>query len=337
MLRRLKVDVLRALPTRRTSDQTRRRLREEERALPKGPIGATFSGGFIGSVMSAADIGRASDDDVINAFRTLPDSTEWSHPNDWEKGGNIQLAREFANFAKAEPERAFRLIDRFEPNFGERAAGYSLAAMSATANPAVLMSTIMSLAGRGFEGDEFRGSTAMAIEGLLNGKIDIDESIVELHKRWLFERPPQIQTKEGTTPNAEPSNDAETNETADEDPAARSLLWGYGAASVVPGGKFPLLEVLVRIYLRRNETAKLLDLLTSALKQHVGGQDYWQHLLPLLIYFRPAVGEDVSDRVNTLQKIIDQFPSLLGTREGLRQHLRQRHDNRFRLIEWKFN
>jgi hypothetical protein len=256
MLRRLKVDVLRALPARRTSDQTRRRLREEERALPKGPIGATFSGGFIDSIMSAADIGRASDEDVINAFRTLPDSTEWSHPSDWEKGGNIQLAREFANFAKAEPERAFRLIERFEPSFGERAAGYSLAAMSATASPAALMSTIISLAVRGFAGDEFRGSTAMAIEGLLNRQIDIDESIIELYKRWLFEPPPQIQSQEDTTSNAEPSNDAETDETADEDPEVRSLLWGYQAVSVVPGGKFLLLEVLVRIYLCRNETPK---------------------------------------------------------------------------------
>jgi nucleoside phosphorylase len=315
MLRRLKVDVLRALPARRTSNQTRRRLREEERALPGGPIGATFSGGFIGSIMSAADIGQASDEDVINAFRTLPDSTMWNHPGDWEKGGNIQLAREFANFAKAEPERAFRLIERFEPSFGERAAGYSLAAMAATANPAVLMSTIISLAGRGFEGDEFRRSAAMGIEELLNRKIDIDESIVELYKRWLFERPPQVQNQDDTTPSAEPSKDAETNETADEDPVVRSLLWGYGGVSVVPGGKFPLLEVIVRIYLRRNDIPKLLDFLTAALKQHVGDQICWQHLLTLLIYLRPAAGEDGSDRVNTLQQIIDRFPSLLGTRE----------------------
>ena len=315
MLRRLKVDVLRALPARRTSAQTRRRLREEERALPRGPIGATFSGGFIGSIMSATDMDKALDDDIINAFRTLPDSTNWSHPSDWEKGGNIQLAREFANFAKAEPERAFRLIERFEPSFGERAAGYSLAAMAATANPSVLMSTIISLAGRGFEDDEFRGSAAMAIEGLLNRQIDIDKSIVELYKRWLFEPSPHVQTQEETTPRAGPSKEAETNEGADEDPAARSLLWGYGGVSVVPGGKFPLLEVLVRIYLRRHDTPKLLNLLTEALDQQVGGQDYWQHLLTLLIYLRPAVGEDASDRVNTLQRIIDQFPSLLGTRE----------------------
>jgi hypothetical protein len=212
MLRRLKLNVLRALPARRTSPQTRRRLREEERALPRGPIGATFSGGFIGSIMSAEDMAKASDEDIINAFRTLPDSTNWNHPSDWEKGGNIQLAREFANFAKAEPERAFHLIERFEPSFGERAAGYALAAMAGTANSTVLMTTIISLAGRGFEGDEFRGSSAMAIEGLLNRQVEIDESIVELYKRWLFEPPRHVQTQEETPSGGGPSTEAGTGD-----------------------------------------------------------------------------------------------------------------------------
>ena len=108
IVRRLKVKLLRALPARRASEQTRHRLREEERALPGGRLGVTFSGArVVGSIMSAGDTARASDDDLINAFRQLPDSTMWSHPSDWEKGGNIQLAREFANFAKEDPERAF--------------------------------------------------------------------------------------------------------------------------------------------------------------------------------------------------------------------------------------
>jgi hypothetical protein len=274
----------------------------------------TFSGGFIGSIMSAADIGKASDEDVINAFRTLPDSTMWSHPSDWKKGGNIQLAREFANFARAEPDRAFRLMESFEPSFGERAAGHGLAAMSETANPAALMSMIVSLASRGFERDEFRGSTAMAIERLLNRRIYIDESVVELYKRWLFEPSPRGQEAD-TSPTVESSKDTDINEKASEDPAVRSLLWGYGGVSVVPGGKFPLLEALVRIYLQRNDIPKLLDLLAEALKQHVGDQDCWQHLLTLLVYVRPAAGEDAGDRVNMLQQIINRFPNLLGTRE----------------------
>ena len=64
----------------------------------------------------------------------------------------------------------------------------------------MLMSTIVSLAGRGFEGDEFRGSAAMAIERLLDRQIDIDESVVELYKRWLFAPRPQVEDDADATP-----------------------------------------------------------------------------------------------------------------------------------------
>ena len=73
IVRRLKVNLLRALPARRASEQTGLRLREEERALPSGRLGVVFGGArLIGSIMSAGDMARASDDDLINAFRKLP-------------------------------------------------------------------------------------------------------------------------------------------------------------------------------------------------------------------------------------------------------------------------
>jgi nucleoside phosphorylase/adenylate kinase family enzyme len=315
IIRRLKVDVLRALPSRRTSNKTRDRLQEEERALPSGPpIGVTFSDGTIGSIMSAADISHASDDDVINAFRTVPDSTMWHHPRDWEKGGNIQLAREFADFAKSEPQRAIRLMERFEPNFGERAAGYGLAAITEGANPAKVMSTILDLASRGFNGEEFRSSAARAIEGLLKHKVDIEESIVQLFKCWLLETV-KADVSPDTTVSADETEGAENNDTTDQDPELRSLLWGYGGFSVLPGGKFPLLEALVRVYLRREDIPALLDLLTEALNRNVGDQSCWRHLLTLLIYLRPQAGADITHRVDTLQRILEQFPRFLGTRE----------------------
>jgi hypothetical protein len=112
-----------------------------------------------------------------------------------------------------------------------------------------------------------------------------------LMERWLFEPPPRVQDEADTSPTMESSKDAETNEKAGEVPTVRSLLWGYGGVSVVPSGRFPLLEALVKIYLRRNDIPKLLDLLKEALEQHVGDQDCWQHLLILLIYLRPAPRE----------------------------------------------
>ena len=105
------------------------------------------------------------------------------------------------------------------------------------------------------------------------------------------------------------------DETTDEDPATRSLLWGYGGVSVVPGGRYPILEALVRIYLRQDDIPDLLDLITEVLKKGIADQIYWQHLLTRLANLRPRPQEDATSRVNVLRQIIDQFPKLRGTRE----------------------
>jgi nucleoside phosphorylase len=324
LVRRLKVNLLRSLPARRASERTQKRLREEERALPGERLGVTFSGAhWVGSIMSAADMARASDDDLINAFEQLPDSTMWSHPSDWGKGGNIQLAREFANFAKGDPARAFRIIERFKPEFGERAAGYALDAMSETADPGRLMSTIVELAARGFEKSEFRGSTAMAVERLINRGVRIDKQIIDLYRRWLFgiddtatavadssrgEEALEIPTVK-EAPRQGVAKDAEGG-----DAEVRSLLWGHGGISIVPTGNFQLLEALVRICLVCNEIKDLIQLLREALDR-VHDIECWKHLLRQLIYLRPAVDIDTADRVALLRLIIDRFPALLGTHE----------------------
>ena len=108
LVRRLKVNLLRALPARRASEQTRRRLREEERALPSGRLGVIFSGaGWIGSIMSAGDMARAKDDELINAFRQLPNSTMWSHPSDWGEGRECPARARVREFCEGKPCAGF--------------------------------------------------------------------------------------------------------------------------------------------------------------------------------------------------------------------------------------
>ena len=79
-------------------------------------------------------------------------------------GGNIQLSREFAEFAKGDPERAGRLIRKFEPSFGRRAAGYALDAMAENADPKLITTLFTELVDRRFDGEEFRNSVARAVE-----------------------------------------------------------------------------------------------------------------------------------------------------------------------------
>jgi hypothetical protein len=158
---------------------------------------------FIGSMMGAADIGRASDEDVINAFRTVPDVSEWDHPRDWMVGGNIQLSREFANFAKEDPARATRLLKALDPQNGTRAAGYALDAMSEAAAPEQVLDLFRDVVGRSFDGEEFRGSASRAIERLVDRKVMIDDDIVAILEGWIAAPHLDKPTSDDTTPREE--------------------------------------------------------------------------------------------------------------------------------------
>ena len=115
-VRRIKLSLLRALPQHRLDALARRHVEEEERVFPEPTQGTRFiGGGSIDSMMDAAAIARASDTDVINAFRTVPDASGWDHPRNFFVGGNIQLSREFANFSKENPGRAVRLLGFLDP------------------------------------------------------------------------------------------------------------------------------------------------------------------------------------------------------------------------------
>ena len=78
MVRRTRLALLRALPQNRLNANARRHVEEEERAVPDVRRGARIVGpGWVGPIMNASAIARASDEEVINAFRTVPDASEW--------------------------------------------------------------------------------------------------------------------------------------------------------------------------------------------------------------------------------------------------------------------
>ena len=127
------------MPEDRISTTVRQLIREEVRAFGEQQVGTTFSDvQYVGSPMSRDAFAHATDADVIHAFEELPDATGWDHPRRFLKGGNIQLSREFAEFAKGDPERAARLIREFQPVFGVRAAGYAIDAMAETAEVSLI-------------------------------------------------------------------------------------------------------------------------------------------------------------------------------------------------------
>jgi nucleoside phosphorylase len=314
-VRRIRVGHLQALPAERVSTKIKRFIKEELRALGDDRIGATFSGfEHIGSPMSRHAFERAGDDDVIKAFQELPDATGWEHPRRSMTGGNIPLSREFAEFAKSNPERAARLISQFEPSFGEQAAGYALDAMAEEADPKLIIGLFIELVGRGFDDEEFRNSVAHALERLVRRNYPVGDEVLGQLEHWLERKP---SSEVGENANSEQVGDVAEEEPVTEkvderDSETRSVLWGYTGFSLVPGGNYPVLETIVRILIARPDHNRLGAILIAHLRRPEDPK-VWQALLRFLIYFRPS---DESVRPTVISEIFRRYPTLLQTREA---------------------
>jgi hypothetical protein len=254
------------------------------------------------------NLALASDDDILNAFRNLPDSSGWDHPKDWRKGGNIQLAREFAEFAKGHPERAMRIIKKFEPDFGTRASGYAMSALAETVDAAVLFELLEILDRRGFKGDEFRSGAARAIERLVEQNASISDSILGMLEGWLKNETDSSQADENPTDD-ELSSDSSADGTSTQSPDRGSVLWEQGGLSVLPGGNFPILEAITRIYLQRRAYEGLLAAYGKHLQINENPK-VWEALLRYFQYIRPENPESLA---KFLSALFERYPGLLDT------------------------
>jgi hypothetical protein len=314
-VRRIKLDLLRSLPKNAMSAASRRHVQEEERRFgpPRPASGGTFFR-EIGSPMSAADMLKARDDDIVGAFEALPDATGWDHPRRRMAGGNLQLSREFATFAAQDPIRAQRIIARLAPDNGTRAAGYAIDALGKEADPSLVYDLLMNVVSRGFDGEEFRGAAAHGIEELIRRKEQIPDNILELFETWLREAAPET-AGEDAEPEHEPEQDIETateDAPAETDRMDESLLWGYGGFAILPHGDYPVLQALTHARLERDESDRLIDTLSWYLGRNTEPA-IWEHLLRFLPYIKPAVPDELA---SFIRKLFDAVPGLVGTREA---------------------
>lgn len=322
-VRRIKVELLRALPTRRRSSPIQRRVLEESRVFPEREIdkGATFV--RMDSIMSAEEIGLATDADVLNAFKVLPDSTNWDHPKNWEQGGNIQLAAAFSEFAKIDPLRAKQLILQFSPENGERAASYSLRSLAESASPETVCDLISELSKRGFKGLEFQSSAAGAIDRLIERSISISDQTVRTLESWfelILEAPSIRKNTSGLGENADSDSDSDsdsdehdlndddlTQESAPEDAAVKSLFWGVHRIVAIPQGDYSVVSALIQARMTRGEDHRVIEILESYLQRSKDVRT-WEHLL----YFVPYMQGSVTDRTRVVKAILDGIPQLIG-------------------------
>lgn len=250
MVRITRINLLRALPNQVRSAEIQREVDEGNRIFPQHSAKDDFIGGWIGSPMDAAQFSRATNADIVNAFKEIPDNFGWDHPKDFGRGGSIQLAREFAEFAKEHTARAVEVIQMLQPGFGQRAAGYALDALAQKYDPADVMKLIAKLQERGFEGAEFRFSVAQAVEHLLRRDIIISESVLAVLEGWLpvTAKPPAPE-------------DLADEQKRDDTKERGFLLSGHTGAELAPSGDYPILSALVYAKFARNEARDIILLL----------------------------------------------------------------------------
>jgi len=311
VVRATKKDLLQAVGVERLTPESRKLVATEQRALGDrfDRSMSEVEGGVIGSPMEAAAMAKAKDRDILKIFREIPDNTNWDHPTHWMRGGNIQLSRAFAEFARADPERAIRLIEQFEPLQQERPAGYALDAMADDAlNDNRVVEAFLDLHARGFQAEEFRESASRAIEKVASRKVDISDEVIGILVEWLSLTP--APAEEGVE-----DEDIElTSRSNEEDLGEGSILWNDGT-SVLPGGKFNILSALASILLNRKEAGR--DRYLAILDAHLSRErnpKIWKALL----YRLGNAGGSTPHVVSTfLRKLFDRFPEILASQEAV--------------------
>ena len=311
-IRAVRLTLLRALPKNRLDARARRHIEQEERALPHVPLRSRISGfSPVESIMSADAIGRASDEDVINAFRTLPDEAGWSHPTRFATGGNVELAREFAEAARADPERAAQLLKKLDADNGTRAAGYALDAMAESADPRTVLAVMHDAVTRGFDGEEFRRCTSRAVERLIKRQVSIDDDTVAVFARWLAD--PILEHATNDHGETVWGSDLTGHGSEEEQSAPeRSILWGHDDRFEPAGGDCEVLEAGIRIHLARRDFDQVHEMLCGYLDRCKDASAWSRVLHTLPFPYSPQAGHAII----FLKRLFRDVPGLVESRSA---------------------
>jgi hypothetical protein len=258
--RQHRVRLLAALPLNRLSTATRTLVRDETAAFPhyeNSGVHRTYAS-TAESPMSAQQMGRARNPDILHLFTVLHDRQE-HHPRDFLVGGSTEAARQFGDFAKEHPQRALEIIRQFLPGRQERPAVYAIEALAGTDYPTdALLALVVDLDGRGFHSEEFRVLAARALSGRARSGEGLPDAICALFEQWLGE----------LSLLAEPV-EREHQPRAEDEGRPRSVLWEREGLVSEPWGSYTLLQALTRAYLLREppETARWLAVLEAQVER----------------------------------------------------------------------
>lgn len=296
--RQHRLRLLRAVPIAQRSPELQRLVNEEERAFPGLEDHDVYFTGVqtIGSPVSAEQMQKATDADVLNLFSELTDESEWDHPRHRMTGGAIQAGRELASLAKKDLAKALRIVNALEPGRNEIPVASVLrelvpAGLSATA----LYSLVTELEDKGFVSANFRNDAAYAIGRAVSKESPVPDALIDRMERWLIPFT-QESAQEGET-------DSKDNQS--------SVLWGHRSMAVRPNGNYPTLSALTASCLSSEPSR--VDRWLGILERHAVQSEspkVWEALLQQeLLGLRMA---ERSRAESLIDKLVDGSPSIVN-------------------------
>lgn len=224
------------------------------------------------SPLSKEQLGKATVNQVINAFQKVPDGSDWSHPKSLTRGGNIQLSRELSAMAADNPEHAFRILEQLESGSGQRAAGYALEELAKAQDPARVQTVAVTLMNRGFLHEQFQTSIASVVTKLREREVEIEEDLLLKMEQCLWDSAPSSPL------------DREVKSIKHDAEQPKYLLSEYMELRFVPGEVYPVLSSLAWARVGAGQADAAVNLLKR----------YW------LLDSRPLIWEHMIDIISAL-------------------------------------
>lgn len=287
----------------------RAEIEQEQRAQPdvRKPTHRNFQERgpeTVQSPMSAGQMEKALDEEIVNFFSELPDDTGLFHHRDRMKGGSVEASRELAQLTSREPERGLRLARQLAAKTHLRPIGMVLeAAAKAGVDYTTLMQDIERYHLLDPDNVEYQVRAADALGSIAqrDGQQGLPDAACALLRSWLRE----------TTGR---SHDADHEQ--GKDVPLRCILADHGGLFSLPSGNYPILRALSLGLLRR----QLPDVKSwiTIIAEHAERQEeprVWQalarHELNYLVNVDPLRGSEI------LSKLFQRCPELLDVCQGL--------------------
>lgn len=295
--RQHRLRLLRAIPLARRSAAVQRLVGEEERAFP-GLASSDVSfmrGGWIGSPISAEQMDKATEADVLNLFSELSDESAWDHPRDRMKGGAIQAGRELASLAELNLEKTIRIVRALKPASNEIPVATVLRELvPAGVKVQEFYALVEELEDKGFVGRDFRRDAAYAIASTGQKESPVPESLIDRLENWLVPS------------NAESSDSIDTN----ANDVNSAVLWGNRSLFVLPDGNYPTLSALTSACL--SSVPPRIDRWLGILERHVTRQEstkVWEALLQRELMQLPMVNSLKAE--SFVDQLVQRFPAIV--------------------------